>query len=73
MVLAVEVAAVLARAVAAARELAAALVFARRADGPGSLHDFAGRPGGGQWTLTEVDNANAAVSSRFLISIGVRA
>jgi subtilisin-like proprotein convertase family protein len=31
--------------------------FSRRTDGPGSLEDFGGRQGVGQWMLTQVDNS----------------
>jgi subtilisin-like proprotein convertase family protein len=36
---------------------------AHRSDGPGSLHDFAGKQSGQQWLLTEVDNAAGHVGT----------
>jgi subtilisin-like proprotein convertase family protein len=43
--------------------------FARKTDGPGSLMNFAGKSGSGQWILSEVDNAFTHVGTNNSLSI----
>jgi subtilisin-like proprotein convertase family protein len=43
--------------------------FARHADGPGSLMNFAGKSGSGQWILSQVDNAFTHVGTNISLSI----